>query len=96
MAYRAWLCGSGCFVPLDSSFIYCSVHLCRQCSSGLQAIADVAAAIKAGFYTIGIGAGVEQMTADGMSWKGSVNPKVMENQEAQDCLLPMGMHIALI
>ncbi|CAN5972659.1 unnamed protein product [Sphagnum jensenii] len=29
----------------------------RQCSSGLQAVADVAAAIKAGFYDIGIGAG---------------------------------------
>lgn len=26
----------------------------RQCSSGLQAVADVAAAIKAGFYDIGI------------------------------------------
>ena len=64
---------------------------CRQCSSGLQAIADVASAIKAGYYTVGIGAGVEQMTTDGMSWKGSVNPKVMENQEAQDCLLPMGV-----
>ena len=63
---------------------------CRQCSSGLQAIADVAASIKAGYYNIGIGAGVEQMTTDGMSWKGSVNPKVMESQEAQDCLLPMG------
>jgi acetyl-CoA acetyltransferase len=25
----------------------------RQCSSGLQAIADVAAAIRAGFYTVG-------------------------------------------
>ena len=25
----------------------------RQCSSGLQAVADVAAAIKAGFYDIG-------------------------------------------
>jgi acetyl-CoA acetyltransferase len=30
---------------------------CRQCSSGLQAIADVAAAIKAGFYTVGLAAG---------------------------------------
>ena len=73
--------------------VACFMHLVggrRQCSSGLQAIADVAAAIKAGFYTVGIGAGVEQMTTDGMSWKGSVNPKVMENQEAQDCLLPMG------
>lgn len=26
----------------------------RQCSSGLQAVADVAAAIKAGFYDIGV------------------------------------------
>lgn len=27
----------------------------RQCSSGLQAVADVAAAIRAGFYDIGKG-----------------------------------------
>jgi acetyl-CoA acetyltransferase len=27
---------------------------CRQCSSGLQAIADVAAAIRAGFYTVSL------------------------------------------
>lgn len=27
----------------------------RQCSSGLQAVADVAASIKAGFYDIGNG-----------------------------------------
>lgn len=26
----------------------------RQCSSGLQAVADVAAAIKAGFYDVGM------------------------------------------
>ena len=30
----------------------------RQCSSGLQAIASVAAAIKAGMYTVGIAGGV--------------------------------------
>jgi hypothetical protein len=30
---------------------------CRQCSSGLQAIADVAAAIKAGYYSVGLAAG---------------------------------------
>lgn len=29
----------------------------RQCSSGLQAVAHVAAGIKAGFYSIGIAAG---------------------------------------
>lgn len=36
------------------------------------------------------------MSTDGMSWKGSVNPKVLESQEAQDCLLPMGKHAALL
>ncbi|XP_074570090.1 3-ketoacyl-CoA thiolase 2, peroxisomal-like [Curcuma longa] len=63
----------------------------RQCSSGLQAVADVAAAIKAGFYDIGIGAGLESMTANAMGWDGSVNPKLNEFKQAQDCLLPMGI-----
>lgn len=63
----------------------------RQCSSGLQAVADVAASIKAGFYDIGIGAGLESMTANPMAWEGSVNPKVNKYQQAQDCLLPMGI-----
>ncbi|XP_022758613.1 3-ketoacyl-CoA thiolase 2, peroxisomal-like [Durio zibethinus] len=64
----------------------------RQCSSGLQAVADVAACIKAGFYDIGIGAGLESMTIDkvvpGVS---KVNPKVESFAQARDCLLPMGI-----
>lgn len=63
----------------------------RQCSSGLQAVADVAAAIKAGFYDIGIGAGLESMSANPMAFEGSVNPKVKSFAQAQDCLLPMGV-----
>lgn len=63
----------------------------RQCSSGLQAIAEVAASIKAGYYTIGIAGGVESMTANPMVWDGAVNPKVAESACAQDCLLPMGI-----
>ncbi|XP_057783604.1 3-ketoacyl-CoA thiolase 2, peroxisomal-like isoform X2 [Salvia miltiorrhiza] len=63
----------------------------RQCSSGLQAVADVAAAIKAGFYDIGIGAGLESMTTNPMAWEGSVNPRVKTMAEAQNCLLPMGI-----
>ncbi|KAB1203758.1 3-ketoacyl-CoA thiolase 2, peroxisomal [Morella rubra] len=63
----------------------------RQCSSGLQAVADVAAAIRAGFYDIGIGAGLESMTANPMAWEGSVNPKVKIFEQAQSCLLPMGI-----
>ncbi|KAH7669654.1 Thiolase protein [Dioscorea alata] len=63
----------------------------RQCSSGLQAVADVAAAIKAGFYDIGIGAGLESMSVNAAGWEGTVNPKVNTLQQAQDCLLPMGI-----
>lgn len=63
----------------------------RQCSSGLQAVADVVAAIKAGFYDIGIGAGLESMTVNPMAWEGSVNPRVETQKQAQDCLLPMGI-----
>ncbi|KAK2454073.1 Thiolase family protein [Trifolium repens] len=63
----------------------------RQCSSGLQAVADVAAAIKAGFYDIGIGAGLESMTTNPMAWDGSVNPRVKMFEQAQNCLLPMGI-----
>ncbi|CAN1759714.1 3-ketoacyl-CoA thiolase 2, peroxisomal [Linum perenne] len=63
----------------------------RQCSSGLQAVADVAAAIKAGFYDIGIGAGLESMTVNPMAWDGDVNPKVKIFEQAQNCLLPMGV-----
>jgi acetyl-CoA acyltransferase 1 len=48
----------------------------RQCSSGLQAVADVAAAIKAGFYDIGIGAGLESMSVNSVGWEGQVNPRV--------------------
>ncbi|KAJ4837999.1 3-ketoacyl-CoA thiolase 2, peroxisomal [Turnera subulata] len=63
----------------------------RQCSSGLQAVADVAAAIKAGFYDIGIGAGVETMTTDPMATDINRNPKVQIFPKAADCLLPMGI-----
>ena len=34
----------------------------RQCSSGLQAVASIAAAIHRGDISVGIGAGVESMT----------------------------------
>ncbi|PWA37780.1 Chain A, Peroxisomal 3-Ketoacyl-Coa Thiolase [Artemisia annua] len=53
--------------------------------------ADVPAAIKVGFYDIGIGAGLESMTANPMAWDGSVNPRVKTIAQAQDCLLPMGI-----
>ncbi|KAL9235671.1 hypothetical protein vseg_010412 [Gypsophila vaccaria] len=63
----------------------------RQCSSGLQAVADVAAYIKAGFYDIGIAAGVESMTIDRVDRLRQINPKVEIFPQARDCLLPMGL-----
>ncbi len=62
----------------------------RQCAAGLQSIADMAAAIHAGYYDIGIAGGVESMSHSPMMWEGSDNPKLEQNQEAKDCLLPMG------
>lgn len=38
----------------------------RQCSSGLQAVANIAASIKAGIIDVGIAGGVESMTQTGM------------------------------
>ncbi|XP_010442338.1 PREDICTED: 3-ketoacyl-CoA thiolase 5, peroxisomal isoform X2 [Camelina sativa] len=65
----------------------------RQCSSGLQAVADVAASIRAGYYDIGIGAGVESMSTDSMPGGGfqTSNPRALEFPKARDCLLPMGV-----
>ncbi|XP_050367104.1 3-ketoacyl CoA thiolase 1, peroxisomal-like [Argentina anserina] len=63
----------------------------RQCSSGLQAVADVAAFIKAGYYDIGIAAGLECMTIDSMGSIQKINPKAEAFAQARDCLLPMGV-----
>ncbi|XVE78057.1 hypothetical protein DITRI_Ditri13aG0113600 [Diplodiscus trichospermus] len=64
----------------------------RQCSSGLQAVADVAVYIKAGVYDIGIAAGLESMTTDKVvPGVPKVNPKVESFALARDCLLPMGI-----
>lgn len=63
----------------------------RQCSSGLQAIADVAAAIKAGYYAVGLAAGVETMSSNPMAWEGGINPRIEQFPKAQGCLMPMGV-----
>jgi len=63
----------------------------RQCSSGLQAFANVAAAIRAGYYEIGIAAGVESMSkSDMMGAVGDLNEKVFDNKLASACLNTMG------
>ena len=51
----------------------------RACSSGLQAVADVAAAINNGYYEIGIAAGVESMSMD--TW--TPNPAMVKSTRAR-------------
>jgi len=72
----------------------------RQCSSGLQAIADVAMGIKGGMIDVGIGAGVESMTQGGSVGGGKLPPVnlngLMANKLAKDCLVPMGMTAEIV
>ncbi|KAJ3775953.1 acetyl-CoA acetyl transferase [Lentinula raphanica] len=65
----------------------------RQCSSGLTAVNQIANSIKAGQIDIGIGAGVESMTfgyGPG-AMPDNYSELVLETQEAEDCLIPMGI-----
>lgn len=65
----------------------------RQCSSGLQAVANIAQAIVSGTIEIGIGAGVESMTkhyGPGAMPEG-LSQKVAEVKYAADSLIPMGI-----
>lgn len=66
----------------------------RQCSSGLQAVANIAAGIKAGIIEIGIGGGVESMSNYDM--QKMMAPELMSDglfdiPDAVSCLTPMGI-----
>jgi len=67
----------------------------RQCSSGLQAVANVANDIATGMIDVGIGAGVESMTQAGGPMDGPMPPvnanEIMTNKLARDCMTPMGV-----
>lgn len=65
----------------------------RQCSSGLQAMADVASDIRAGFYEIGLAAGVESMSQDGMMMRKPppISTSVKTSTLCRDALIPMGI-----
>ena len=65
----------------------------RQCSSGLATVNQIANEILTHQIDLGIGGGVESMT---LNYGAGVMPSkmsdaVMENEEAADCLLPMGI-----
>ncbi|KAG2201080.1 hypothetical protein INT47_010832 [Mucor saturninus] len=63
----------------------------RQCSSGLQACVQVACAIQAGLIDIGIGAGVESMSADYFNRVVPLSEKLAVNPIVADCKIPMGI-----
>uniref|UniRef100_A0A7S3PXV8 acetyl-CoA C-acyltransferase n=1 Tax=Chaetoceros debilis TaxID=122233 RepID=A0A7S3PXV8_9STRA len=66
----------------------------RQCSSGLQAIANIASSIRSGQIDIGIGGGFESMSSEPMHKQPmpNVDWDVMQScQPAMDCLIPMGV-----
>ncbi|RMC04710.1 hypothetical protein DUI87_17880 [Hirundo rustica rustica] len=62
----------------------------RQCSSGLQAIINIAGGIRNGSYDIGLACGVETMSLRSANNPGDISSNMMDNPKARDCLIPMG------
>lgn len=63
----------------------------RQCSSGLQACAEIANAIKTGMIDVGIGAGVESMSTQYGPGAVTEFSELLENHKsAAECKVPMG------
>ena len=65
----------------------------RQCSPGLASVTQIANEIITGQIDLGIGAGTESMT---LNYGAGVMPvkmsdEIMSNEEAADCMLPMGI-----
>merc|ERR1719183_2891284 len=66
----------------------------RQCSSGLQAVANIAANIKSGIIDVGLAGGVESMSMYSMTSGMDMNkfsPEIGNNPLATACLVPMGI-----
>ncbi|KAK2787187.1 3-ketoacyl-CoA thiolase with broad chain length specificity [Emmonsiellopsis sp. PD_33] len=64
----------------------------RQCSSGLQAVVDIANALKAGVIDVGVGAGVESMSSQYGPGAVTEFSELLEgHQEAANCKVPMGV-----
>merc|ERR1711998_108706 len=85
-------CRMACFIAgLPETACVRTVN--RQCSSGLQAMADVASDIKAGYYDVGIAAGIETMTIDGKFMKQPfvISDSAKKQKLSRDALIPMGI-----
>jgi len=62
----------------------------RFCSSGLKAVQDIANQIQLGHINCGLAIGAESMTFGSDRVTRPFDPEVMQNQEARDCMQPMG------
>lgn len=69
-----------------------AVHsLNRQCSSGLQACAEIANGIRAGMYEVGVAAGVESMSTQyGPGAVTEFSEALQGHKSAAECQVPMG------
>ncbi|KAM9769084.1 LOW QUALITY PROTEIN: 3-ketoacyl-CoA thiolase, peroxisomal [Menidia menidia] len=63
----------------------------RQCSSGLQALLNIAGAIRSGSIQLGMACGVESMSLQPMNSPGDLSSRLVENEQARACLVPMGI-----
>mmetsp|Transcript_17184 Transcript_17184/g.50771 ORF Transcript_17184/g.50771 Transcript_17184/m.50771 type:complete len:415 (-) Transcript_17184:232-1476(-) len=66
----------------------------RQCSSGLQAVLNIAGELQSGMIDVGIGAGVESMSSKGMGQSSQTfSEKIfdLEDENASNLLTPMGI-----
>ncbi|KAL9636043.1 MAG: hypothetical protein Q9204_002396 [Flavoplaca sp. TL-2023a] len=62
----------------------------RFCSSGLKATQDIANQISLGNIECGIAIGAEMMSAGGDRLAKPFHEEILKNQEAADCMQPMG------
>ncbi|XP_048471771.1 LOW QUALITY PROTEIN: 3-ketoacyl-CoA thiolase, peroxisomal [Rhincodon typus] len=75
----------------ESVPVYC---VNRQCSSGLQALINIAVGIRNGSYDIGLACGVESLSQRTMGDSGhlrDISSRMMDNEKARSCLIPMGI-----
>ncbi|TNM85650.1 hypothetical protein fugu_007921 [Takifugu bimaculatus] len=63
----------------------------RQCLSGLQALLNIAGAIRSRTIDMGLACGVESMSLQSIGNPGDLSSRLMDNSKARDCIIPMGI-----
>ncbi|KAG7217926.1 hypothetical protein INR49_010302 [Caranx melampygus] len=62
----------------------------RQCSSGLQALLNIAGAIRSKSIDLGLACGVESMSLRSIGNPGDLSSRLADVDKARDCVIPMG------